>query len=166
MIYKHGLYWWIVEVVPLEGSRRLLEPFLRVKADVVAEEAAGARLVVEGVTTEGRLRASFPQVKPDVVERAAEAWWEVAGATTEGTKEVAGTATEGAKEVEVMSDAATEGAEETARDAVELTVVERPLSMVSISISSSSRSMVCKESKPELSGSARARHSSTAINHR
>src|SRR6188768_3553610 len=77
-----------------------------------------------------------------------------------------GAAPEGAMEVEVISDAATEGAEETEREVIEPTVGVRPLSMVSISTSPSSRSMVYKDSKPELSGSARARHSSTAIGRR
>ena len=104
----------------------------------------------EGADATARLSAPFPRIKVDV-----EAWLEVDGA-----------ATEGAVEMEVISEAATEGAEETEREGRASTVIESPLSTLSISISPSSRSMVYKDSKPEFSGSARARHSSTPDDYR
>jgi len=108
-----------------------------------------------------RLSALFPRVKADPVEGAAEAFLEMEGAATEGAADMEGAATEGVADMEVISDAATDGAEDTEREGRVLTVVESPLSMLSISISPSLRSMVYKDSKPEFSGSARARHSST-----
>ena len=91
------------------------------------------------------------------MEGAEEAGLEVEGAATEQTIEVEA-------EAEVISDVVAEGARETKRPAIELVIaIGIPFSMLSSTISPSSLSMVNKLSKPELSGSARARHSSTAI---